>query len=123
MRRYPPVEAALRWNGNHLLFSGAARGKPAARLLSYEDLAAQPRDTVARLAREAGVLEPDLGCFVDQHHVQLRPTCSAWGNPSRFVNGLTEVRPDAEWQVRMPRSDRAVVTALTWPLLRKYGYA
>jgi hypothetical protein len=44
------------------------------------------------------------------------------GNPSRFRTGNIELRPDEEWKVKMRRADKNVVTALTAPLLLKYGY-
>jgi hypothetical protein len=33
-----------------------------------------------------------------------------------------ELRPDEEWKVKMRGADKNVVTALTAPLLLKYGY-
>jgi hypothetical protein len=44
------------------------------------------------------------------------------GNPSRFVTGPVEIRSDDEWESNLKRRDSAVVTALTLPLLRFYGY-
>ena len=44
------------------------------------------------------------------------------GNPGRFRSGPIELRQDDGWTTEMPTADRAVVTALTLPLLRTYGY-
>jgi uncharacterized protein YndB with AHSA1/START domain len=44
------------------------------------------------------------------------------GNPSRFKTGNIDLRPDEEWKVKMRGADKNVVTALTAPLLLKYGY-
>jgi hypothetical protein len=40
----------------------------------------------------------------------------------RFVEGTLNIRPDEAWRERMSRGDRRIVTALTWPWLRAYGY-
>jgi hypothetical protein len=44
------------------------------------------------------------------------------GNPSRFRTGKIELQLDEEWKVKMRGADKNVVTALTAPLLLKYGY-
>ncbi len=44
------------------------------------------------------------------------------GNPVRFEAGPIEIRPDLEWRTALPTGKRRLVTALTWPLLRRYGY-
>ena len=44
------------------------------------------------------------------------------GNPVRTVGGLVNVQNDAEWEKLMPNRDKWVVTALTLPLLVRYGY-
>jgi hypothetical protein len=44
------------------------------------------------------------------------------GNPARFSAGATELRADDEWQRRMPAAARIEATALTAPLLPRYGY-
>ena len=47
---------------------------------------------------------------------------SIGGNPAKFVDGLIRFKTDTTWREEMPRLGRSVVTALTWPLLMKYGY-
>ena len=44
------------------------------------------------------------------------------GNPGRFRKGTIELRADEEWKAKMRGADKNVVTALTAPLLLKYGY-
>ena len=48
---------------------------------------------------------------------------TAGGNPSRFETGSVDIRPDDDWRYQMPGRRRPYVTALTWPLLVRYGYA
>jgi hypothetical protein len=44
------------------------------------------------------------------------------GNPLRFESGALSIRPDIEWQARMNRRHRRLITSTTWPLLIRYGY-
>jgi hypothetical protein len=44
------------------------------------------------------------------------------GNPNRFETGAVELRPDREWISKMSPRNKALVTALTLPLLKHYGY-
>ena len=54
--------------------------------------------------------------------VVLGPSHGLSGNPARFRSGAVELRRDDAWTTEMPARDRAVVTALTLPLLMAYGY-
>jgi hypothetical protein len=44
------------------------------------------------------------------------------GNPLRFTVGELKIEPDTEWRDRMRPRDRRLATALTLPLLARYGY-
>jgi hypothetical protein len=44
------------------------------------------------------------------------------GNPVKFRTGPIRLRLDDEWQSKMDRRHRAMVTALTWPMIAAYGY-
>jgi hypothetical protein len=44
------------------------------------------------------------------------------GNPNRFDTGAVALRQDSEWQNKMNPCDKALVTALTLPLLKHYRY-
>jgi hypothetical protein len=44
------------------------------------------------------------------------------GNPMRFDTGDVPLRLDDQWLRGMSRLDWTVVTALTLPRLRRYGY-
>ena len=54
--------------------------------------------------------------------MELSPSHGLSGNPGRFRSGSLELRRDDGWIRDMPGKDKAVVTALTLPLLRRYGY-
>jgi D-aminopeptidase len=67
----------------------------------------------ARGALEGGL---DAGLRAAQERLLLEP------RKPRPAAREIEVKLDAEWQSRMPRSQAVEVTALTWPLLARYGY-
>jgi hypothetical protein len=54
--------------------------------------------------------------------LDLRAIHSVSGNPDRLATGPVELRPDAEWETAMRPADRRLMTALSWPLLLRYGY-
>lgn len=87
----------------------------------YEDFIDAPEATVREVCGLVG-LPTDQLPFLDERTVELAPTHSVAGNPSRFSQGAVLVRPDSEWIGSMRRRDYAVVTGLTWPLLLRYRY-
>jgi len=90
-------------------------------LLRYEDLAQQPYECMLQIAERLNLPAEALG-FISGRTVDLGPSHSLSGNPMRFQQGTIEVRPDDEWRWAMPWCDKAMVTALTWRLLRRFGY-
>jgi hypothetical protein len=89
--------------------------------LRYEDFVAHPPESL----REIGeFVEEEF----DPHHlftngrVSVQPTHSAWGNPNRFESGAIPVAPDTTWMSAMSTWRQVVVTAMTYPLMRRYGY-
>ena len=90
--------------------------------VKYEDVFNQPRHWVSRIVTSVGEVWPDQEPFVSDTSVKLKANHTVLGNPNRFDQGLIEIRPDIEWQNKMTRSHRYLVTALTWPLLLTYGY-
>jgi hypothetical protein len=89
--------------------------------LRYEDFVRAPRETIEAVCAFVG--EDLAGSpFLSETEVQLTPSHSVAGNPSRFTTGRVALRPDDEWRTKMRGTDRAVVSAVTWPLLLRYGY-
>ncbi|HJP64923.1 MAG TPA: hypothetical protein VKA30_01310, partial [Actinomycetota bacterium] len=78
------------------------------------------RDLLAQAGLAVGTT--DLG-YIDGRRVALGLNHTVEGNPMRLSRGDLEVRSDEAWRRNMPRGDRWLVTGLTLPLLRKYGYA
>ena len=90
-------------------------------LLRYEDFVQAPREAVGRILEFIGE-DPAANPFVDNDTVRVNPTHTIEGNFARFLQGDLKIRPDQEWQDKMPAGSRLLVTAMTWPLLWAYGY-
>jgi hypothetical protein len=123
MPTHPPTRTSTDWLVHNALFDLAAMsGIPSVRL-RYESLLADPKGQVRRILRFAGErpTEAALG-FLRDGHAQLRPTHSVSGNPMRFASGEVPLRLDDEWRSKLSRSQRSIVSLITWPLLWKYGY-
>ncbi|WP_229788829.1 sulfotransferase [Thermopolyspora flexuosa] len=121
MTRWRPAATAVHWLAQNLAFHLLARrGVPVTRV-RYEDLVDAPRQTLGRLARRLGLPAAQPSFLADDAAV-LSVGHTVSGNPMRFAVGTVPLRRDDAWRTGMARRDRWLVTALTWPLLLRYGY-
>ena len=118
MTRYAPWKTALYWNAVTLLQKSVRY--PHFTLLRYEDFVADPQATLSRLWDFVGEPAPSLD-FLQSSSLHLHPGHTVAGNPVRFQSEV-QIKPDLEWQEKMLPKDRRLVTALTFPLLLRYGY-
>jgi hypothetical protein len=128
MTKYPPASAALRWNiQNSALHVLARTGTPTS-LVRYEDMVRDPESVLREVAAFAGVPVSDeplrfLSGDGVGHHADLGAAAhTVSGNRVRFLSGRVPIRRDDAWQAAMSASQRRTVTALTLPLLGRYGY-
>ncbi len=124
--RHGAVTAALRYdlyNGVHHALEARER-QQGRRLLRvrYEDLVRDPSRWVGEVARHGDGQTPATLPFLDDGHVRLAPNHLVDGNPVRFATGRLRLELDAAWRDGLGAGDRRVVTALTRPLLARYGY-
>lgn len=119
MRRHSGFRSALEWNAINGLTSALRRTGAPFELVRYDDLVVDPEGTVGRIIDLAGEKSrPALAgtrLVLGTHHTVA-------GNPNRFQTGPVTIRPDDRWREVSAPSDRAVVTALTLPVLRRYGF-
>ena len=59
--------------------------------------------------------------FADERTARLAVTHTVAGNPDRLRTGEVSVRLDDEWRTKMRLRDRALVTAMTAPLLPMFS--
>ena len=130
MTTYTPAMSAVHWNTQNAALHLLARVGPATLLVRYEDLVRAPETALREIAAFAGVPvdgaalrfigaggTPGPGRWAD-----LGAAHTASGNPMRFATGRVAIRPDDRWRTAMPAGQRRAVTALTLPLLARYGY-
>lgn len=116
-----PARSSGYWNAFNLASElvGATAGGRYLRV-RHEDLCARPADVLADVLRFAGLDdEPPVDA---RGRVRLGGNHTVTGNPDRLRQGITEIRPDERWRTELAPRDLAGVTALTAPLLRRYGY-
>lgn len=124
MWRIPAGRSAAQWSALQLEVAAiSGLGGTRSALVRYEDFIADPTSTLVRATERLGLpLAPADLPLVQDDRILLEPSHGLSGNPGRFSSGVLELRRDDSWSVRMTTSDRAVVTAITLPLLRAYGY-
>jgi hypothetical protein len=93
----------------------------------YEEFLRTPIASLRRIARFAGLPADDTAlAFLSETDgsvtARLSANHTASGNPMRFQTGPILLRRDDSWRTRLALIDRRRVTALTFPLLRHYGY-
>jgi hypothetical protein len=122
-RRFRPSATAVRWDVYHLLAQLLSRLQGPELRVRYESFVREPRAVVSRVLehadeRPAGV---DLS-FIGENEVSLSTNHTVAGSLMRLRSGSLPVRLDAEWEEAFEPMSRRVVTLLTSPLLRLYGY-
>jgi hypothetical protein len=108
----------LLWNA--LTSVWLARSRIPGVVVRYEDLVAEPQASLERILAKIGKAMPTH--VISGHTATLQPTHSVAGNPARHDAGDVVLSPDKEWQSAMPYGQRLLVTLLTLPALRTFGY-
>lgn len=122
MEQYSPVRSALEWNVMNGLFQFLqGTGAPYKRI-RYEAMVSHPAETLNEICQWLGVDGTTLDFGSDGQTVQVATDHTVSGNPNRFQQGAVKIRPDYEWQEKMPSTQKTLVTALTFPQLLWYGY-
>lgn len=118
-----PVRSSAAWLALNGLSAALWRGQPEDRYkqVRYEDFAAAPRAVLDDILAWCGERDPAAPITFDGEFTAV-PAHTIAGNPMRFTKGSSRVVADTEWQERMPRRDRLVIEAMTWPLLSRFGY-
>jgi hypothetical protein len=121
MARFSPTKSSALWDSWNASAEALWRRTPQKYLrLRYEDFVAEPRKSLQRIL---GLLDVTAELpLAGEREVMLGVSHTVSGNPNRFETGAVELRPDREWISNMSPRHRALVTALTLPLLRRYGY-
>jgi hypothetical protein len=123
MHRKTPTQSAVLWDAWNAAIEALWRRMPASYLrLRYEDFIADPRRSFGEILNLTDEKDAELP-LVGERDVKLGISHTVSGNPNRFDTGTVELRQDRAWQEQMKSRDRALVTALTLPLLARYHYS
>jgi hypothetical protein len=123
MATYGPARMAGRWVVFNLLFEGLRQLGLPTMGLRYEDMVRDPRGSVVRILNFTGhPFDEEALSFIGDGWVELDEGHNPSGNPMRFTQGRVPFRLDEEWRRKMPADQRAAVSRITAPLLRRYGY-
>lgn len=121
MSRFPPWRAALLWDGHNAAFAALRRIGTPVRRVHYEQLLARPVEVVAELTEYLDLERQAVG-FISGTSVTVGTTHQIAGNPMKFQAGEVTLRRDDAWRAKLDPRTRRVVTALTAPLMLRYGY-
>jgi hypothetical protein len=115
--------ASIRWFSYNARIPSLERLGVPYLFVRYEDLVAEPHSALSAIAQHAGrSLGSDDLSFVSDGHVVLGSNHTVYGNRLRFSQGELPLRVDDAWRREMSAASRLWVTAMTFPLLRRYGY-
>jgi hypothetical protein len=122
MDRFPAWHSGLSWTSRNLVAGLATRRSPGPRMtLRYEDFTADPAAGLTAIGRFLG-RDVALSRVLDGSTLRVTEGHTLAGNPTRFGGSDVTIRPDDEWRTGLSTRDRRTVSALTWPLRRRYGY-
>jgi hypothetical protein len=123
MQRFGPGEAATRWLISNVAFHALAKRSAPYLRISYEDFVGNTRAVLGEISTFAVEQLVPPSTSLERGRVKLGGHHIFSGNPMRATTGWLEMRVDDAWQTALPANQFAEVTAITWPLLRVYGYA
>jgi hypothetical protein len=118
--RYGPRRSAVAWTVANLLTEVLRIRSSRSLRLRYEDLVQAPEEALRRVLEPLGLGDRSLA-FLEDHRVVLGTGHSGAGNPVRFNNGPVDLVVDDGWRSETGWAP-LLVTAMTAPLLRYYGY-
>jgi len=117
-RWMPAYKAASHWLVQNGLIELFRPRFPNYIRVRYEDFAADPHRILTSLLDFMGMPTE----AVAESFAQRKARHILGANPDRFKPGAITIRLDDEWRRHMSPVTRWIVTSLTWPLMRKYGY-
>jgi hypothetical protein len=122
MEQYAPWRSAMLWNVQNLAMTALGATETPVQRMRYEDLVDDPLRTTVVVATFIGAKANRVGMNVDGDSVTVPVSHQVSGNPIRLSAGAVTLRRDDAWRAKMSPTHRRLVTGLTVPLLRVYGY-
>jgi hypothetical protein len=122
MGQFDPTKTAILWTISNAAFHALSVRKSSYLRLSYESFVSEPRAALQTVSAFAGEKLPSSSPQLTETEVKLTNHHIFSGNPMRTATGWVPIRPDNEWQSQLAAGPFVKATAMTWPLLRYYGY-
>jgi hypothetical protein len=124
MPRFSSGYVSARWNAFNLSFHLAAGLGVRTARIEYEAFARSPLSCLNRALEQLDMEPMGLPGSLAEGFVDVDVQHTVSGNPIRLTRNShrIEIRVDDEWRSRLPKNERRVVTLMTAPLLRAYGY-
>jgi hypothetical protein len=116
----PPWKSALYWDLEQVALHQVLRAFPGSYLIRYDDLVSRPVEVLAGAFDRLGIAADPS--FLHGGRLHLASNHMVAGNPLRFHRGELRIEADVQWRVGLGTGSRWLVTALTWPLLLRYGF-
>ena len=113
------LQTSLEWDLRNGLAHVLGREAASYTRLTYESMVENPASVAQEIWR---LVETSRDSITSTRFDDDFVNHTVGGNPMRFTTKALEVKPDLEWRASLGSSDRRMVTALTWPLLRHYHY-
>ena len=120
MRVMPAWRSAMFWALENIALELVRPTARRAALLRYDDLTERSGSALSLILERLELSGDTAGLAGGR--IPARPNHTVAGNPIRLAAGEIAVRPDNEWRDRLESGARRTVTALTWPLLLRYGF-
>jgi hypothetical protein len=122
-RRFRPPVTALRWMIYHGLTTALETLQREQLVIRYEDVVADPAAQIRRVTSfiDRPISSDDLS-FLGQGQAEMGVNHTVAGSVMRLNCGPLAIRLDDEWTRALPKRQRLAVNALSFPLLRHYGY-
>ncbi len=111
------------WLATNIAATAVCRrhGRARSLFVRYEDYIVEPDPTLERIRAMVDQAGPSSR-VTSGEGTGPRPNHMISGNPSRFRDGPVELRRDDRWVADLSTRQRLLTTALTLPLLLRYGY-
>jgi len=123
MDTYEMGATALRWSYHNAVFGLFGLRRIPRAVMRYEQLVGSSALEIETALRRVDIdIDTAARDALAKGDVSLSDAHTIGGNPMRFGAPRQVVRLDDEWRRALPRGAYRRVTALTWPLLWRYGY-
>lgn len=119
MEQVSPGRMALLWIDYNVLFQLLGSSGMPRLFLRYESLVADPQRSMQRILEHVG---EHTTAHAPRTPNGMPGAHTISGNPVRFGGAPSVLRLDEEWKIAMSARQRRLVSAVTWPLLKRYGY-